>query len=177
MTIVMVENIVKSPIGQYVEKTMRFVCTLITVEDIEKSKWFYQEVLSQKIKYDFKQNVLFESGFAIHLKDHFKSIEGLQSFQVQPGSKNIELYFEEEDIKKSEKMMEEQGISFIHKIHEQPWKQLVFRVLDPDGYIVEIGESMETLVRRLKREGLNTQEIIKTTGLPEDFILNTLDTL
>lgn len=156
---------------------MHFVCTLITVEDIKKSKWFYTEVLNQKIKYDFEQNVLFESGFAIHLKDHFKSIEGLQSFNVLPGSKNIELYFEEEDIKKSEKMMEEQGIGFVHKIKEQPWKQLVFRVLDPDGYIVEIGESMEVLVKRLMDEGFNTDEISKATGLPEDFILMTLAAL
>jgi catechol 2,3-dioxygenase-like lactoylglutathione lyase family enzyme len=174
---VMVENIVKSPIGQYVEQAMRFVCTLITVENIEKSKWFYEIVLRQKIKYDFEQNILFESGISIHLKSHFNSIPGFESFQIQPGSKNIELYFEDEYLQKAEAELEKYGIKFIHKIQEQPWKQLVFRVLDPDGYIVEIGESMETLVKRLHGEGLNAQEISNATGLPEDFILNTLAAL
>jgi len=94
---------------------MQFVCTLIAVENIAESKQFYETILGQKIKYDFGENILFESGFAIHLKSHFKSLPGFESFQIQPGSKNIELYFEDEDIFKLETELEKNGISFIHK--------------------------------------------------------------
>lgn len=156
---------------------MRYICTLITVEDIEKSREFYENVLGQKIKFDFGSNIQFECGLSIHLKSHFNSLQGLESFQMQPGSKNIELYFEEDDILQVERKLEAMGVLFVHKTFEQPWKQQVFRVLDPDGYIIEIGESMETLVKRLKSEGLNIQEISKSAGLPEDFIKNALEAL
>jgi len=48
------------------------------------------------------------------------------------------------------------------------------RILDPDGYIVEIGESMPSLVKRLHEEGIDTNKIHKVTGLPEPFIRQNL---
>jgi catechol 2,3-dioxygenase-like lactoylglutathione lyase family enzyme len=153
---------------------MNYICSLITVENIEKSKFFYETILGQKIKYDFGENIQFESGFAIHLKSHFKSIPGFESFQIQPGSKSIELYFEDENILNAETELEKYCVEFIHKTLEQPWRQQVMRVLDPDGYIVEIGESMPDLVKRLHEEGMDTSKIHKVTSLPEKFIQNIL---
>lgn len=153
---------------------MQFISVLITVEEIARSRHFYQTILGQKIKFDFGENVLFENGIAIHLKNHFKSIPGLESYEVLPGMKNIELYFEDEKIQEVEATLKKSGISFIHKIQEQPWRQRVMRILDPDGYIVEIGESMPSLVMRLHQDGLDIKSIHDATGLPELFIHQTL---
>ena len=53
------------------DKKIKFVCPLITVEDIKKSRTFYEKVLEQKIETDFGENISF-GGFAIHSRQHYK---------------------------------------------------------------------------------------------------------
>ena len=57
----------------------------------------------------------------------------------------------------------ENGINFVHPIMEQPWGQQVVRFYDPDGHIVEIGEPLSALVKRLKTSGMNEQQISERT--------------
>jgi uncharacterized membrane protein (UPF0127 family) len=33
-------------------------------------------------------------------------------------------------------------VKFIHELREQPWKQKIIRIYDPDNNILEIGEPM-----------------------------------
>ena len=56
------------------EKVMKFICSLITVEDIKRSREFYEKLLKQKVKYDFGQNVTFHGDFAIHLQSHYQKL-------------------------------------------------------------------------------------------------------
>jgi hypothetical protein len=46
----------------------------------------------------------------------------------------------------------------------------VVRFHDPDGHIIEIGESMEHLSFRLFQEGKTVSEIAEITYLPASFI-------
>ena len=77
---------------------MRFICPLIVVNNIEISRSFYEQVLNQKVQYDFGKNVSFESGFAIHLKSHFSDLINKSENDIIQKSNNFELYFEEEDL-------------------------------------------------------------------------------
>jgi hypothetical protein len=61
-------------------------------------------------------------------------------------------------------------VTFVHDIQEQPWGQRVARLRDPDGHLVEIGEIMEAVVRRLRGQGLAAEEIRARTGMPMEFI-------
>ena len=45
---------------------MRYICPLIVVSDIKRSRQFYESLLGQKVKYDFGENVQFEGDFSIH---------------------------------------------------------------------------------------------------------------
>lgn len=49
---------------------MKYICTLLVVENIEKFKNFYLNVLGQKIKFNFGDNITFKGDFAIHKKSH-----------------------------------------------------------------------------------------------------------
>lgn len=146
---------------------MRYVCSLITVSDIEKSKQFYTEILNQKIEMDHGENVLFEGGFAIHLKSHFERLTNKMAVQK---SNNFELYFEEDDLDTLFEILKQCNVEFLHAIQEQPWKQRVMRFYDPDFHIIEVGESMENVCIRLVQAGLSVQEIHSKTGMPVDFI-------
>ncbi len=147
---------------------MKYICPLIVVSNIEKSRNFYENVLGQKVKYDFGENVTFEGDFAIHEKKHFKKL--IDNKEIKTESNNFELYFEHDDILEIEKKLIENEIDFVHKTREQPWRQRVIRFYDLDRNIIEVGESMEFLSFRLFKEGMSIKEISALISLPIDFI-------
>ena len=74
--------------------------------------------------------------------------------EIISGGNNFELYFEFDNIEQIVKTLNDNNVSLVHDIKEQPWRQKVVRFYDHDKNIIEIGESMEYLVFRLKNEGL-----------------------
>jgi len=152
---------------------MKFVCTLITVTDMHRSRTFYESVLGQRVKHDFGENVQFEGGFAIHLRSHFSTLIG--DVPVDPPGNGSELYFESDDIDTIIPRLETEEVTFVHPLREQPWRQKVVRFHDPDGYMVEVGESLSALVRRLAGEGLTVEMIRDATGMTAEFISGILN--
>ncbi|RPI31145.1 MAG: glyoxalase/bleomycin resistance/dioxygenase family protein [Chloroflexota bacterium] len=150
---------------------MKFVCPLIVVEDIAVSRRFYEDCLGQKVKYDFGVDVQFEGDFSIHQKAHFQSLLGEEGrFPVTPKSHAGELYFETDDVDAALLRLKQAGVEFIHAVREQPWGQRVMRLYDPDGHIIEVGESLESAVARLHEQGLSIDGISQKTGMPKEFV-------
>lgn len=143
---------------------MKFICPLIVVESIEKSRFLYEELLGQKVIADFGENVTFAGDFAIHEKKHFSNL--ISKNDLLNRSNNFELCFEEDNLLEIESKLKDNGFEFVHEIVEQPWKQRVLRFYDYDKHIVEIGESMENVAKRLKKQGLSVDEISKITYIP-----------
>jgi catechol 2,3-dioxygenase-like lactoylglutathione lyase family enzyme len=142
---------------------IKFVCTLITVSDMNRSVKFYVDLLGQNVLHDFGENVMFSAGFALHLRSHFRSLIGDR--QIQHGGNNFELYFETENIHVMSEKLNSNQVQMIHDVIEQPWRQKVLRFYDPDNNIIEIGEPMRITCRRLQEDGLSTEEICRATGM------------
>lgn len=153
---------------------MKYICSLIVVKDIKVSRDFYENVLGQKVKYDFGENVAFEGGFAIHLEDHYKKLIGEEHSQIVKKSNNFELYFETDEIDSVLNRLKDNKTEFIHEISEQPWGQRVLRFYDPDYHIIEIGESMESVVLRYHSSGMSVEDISKRTSMPKEFVEKTV---
>ena len=150
---------------------MRFICPLIVVNNIEISRSFYEQVLNQKVQYDFGENVSFESGFAIHLKSHFSDLINKSENDIIQKPNNFELYFEEEDLDSFlQKLKDIDPVEYVHVLKEQPWGQRVIRFYDPDMHIVEVGEPMESVAKRFLSKGLSIEETAKRTLMPEEFV-------
>ena len=147
---------------------MKYVCSLVVVESIERARNLYEKILKQKVVTDFGENVGFEGGFALHRKDHFEGL--LNGNKILPGSNTFELYFEDDNLEVIEKTLLIEGITFIHPIKEQPWRQKVMRFYDYDKNIIEIGERLEHTTYRLYIDGLPIEEITKLTYLPKEMI-------
>ncbi len=146
---------------------MKYICPLIVVKDISRSRIFYEEILGQKVKFDFGQNITFYGDFSLHLASHYKALTGKD---IRSGSNNFELYFEEDDLEKTVSTLKEQNVVFVHEIREQPWRQKVVRFYDPDKNIIEIGESMVHLSLRLSKEGMSVEEISCVIQMPVIFV-------
>ncbi len=147
---------------------MKFICPLIVVQDMPRARHFYEQVLNQTVKYDFGENVTYQGDFAIHLQSHFGAL--IDGKPIQPGCNNFELYFEENDLLPLVQKLKLHNVELVHELREQPWRQRVVRVYDPDRHIIEIGESMEFLCYRLHHEGLSTSEIAQASSMPEAFV-------
>jgi hypothetical protein len=154
---------------------MKFVCSLIVVEDIARSRKLYETLLHQKVISDFGEyNVTFEGGLAFYKKGLYQSLIGEKTILTQ--SNNFELYFEEDDLSAVEDQIVQNGFEFIHHIKEEPWKQQVFRFYDYDRHIVVIAESMPKVCYRLLGEGKTIPEISQMTGMPADEVLQQINT-
>lgn len=152
---------------------MKFICPLIIVADIQRSREFYERILNQTVKYDFGENITFHGDFAIHLQSHFSQL--IDKRPIQPGSNNYELYFEEDDLLPLVQKLKLHGVEFVHDLREQPWRQRVVRFYDPDQHIIEVGESMEHLCFRLHKEGKSNDEIAQISHMPEVFVKEAID--
>lgn len=147
---------------------MKFGGVLLIVKDINKSKKFYEDVMEQKITLDLGEHVSFENGFGS--QSNYKAIIGYD-LPIYQQSNNFQLYFEVNDIKQWESKINRIGnIEFLHYIKEYPWGQRTFRFYDFDKNIIEISESMESVIKRLLKQGLALEEISKRTMYPVEFI-------
>lgn len=147
---------------------MKYSGTLIAVSDIAQSKKFYETVLEQKVIMDLGTHVSFESGFS--LQENYAELVGV-NLSVLKKSNNFELYFEVEDLDDwNAKLRNVNGLEYIHGPKEYPWGQRVIRFYDLDKHIVEVAESMESVVKRFLKQGLSLEETSKRTMFPVEFV-------
>lgn len=151
---------------------MKYICPLVTVSDITVARIFYEKVLNQVVKYDFGENVTYHGDFAIHLKSHFADL--IDGKEIKAQANNFELYFEEDELDQLVERLEQRDVEFVHELREQPWKQRVIRFYDPDKNIIEVGESLESVCKRLSRQGNSKDEIIEMVGVSGAFVEQTL---
>ena len=147
---------------------MKYCGTLISVSDMEKSKNFYEKVMDQKIIMDLDVHMSFENGLS--LQSNYEELVGVK-LEAHARPNNFQLYFEMEDLAYWEsKLKSIKGIEFIHASKEYPWGQRVIRFYDYDKFIVEVAESMESVVKRLLSEGLSAEETASRTMFPVEVV-------
>lgn len=150
---------------------LKFIAPLILVEDVARSRDFYEKVLGQTVKFDFGEDVQFEGDFSIHLQPHYQTLlGGEEKYPVTRKAHWGEFYFETDEIEAVEQRLHAEGVEFIHPVIQQPWGERVFRIYDPDGHILEIGESLEAAARRFHRDGQTIEWIVEKIGMPRDFV-------
>lgn len=144
---------------------MKYSGVCIMVEDMERAKRFYTEALSQDIVMDMGQNVTFAGGYS--LQSEYERLMGIPQKEVTQRSNSFEIYFEEDDLDGIIAKLEAYGgVEFLHKKREAPWGQYTILFCDPDGHLIEVGETMPALVRRFSGQGLTPEQVSARTGLP-----------
>lgn len=150
---------------------INYICPLLAVQDMEKSKKFYTELLEQELEIDHGANVSFKAGFAIHDARHYQELLRESSPIKTDVKKNfMELYFESDDLEGIQDKLESNNVRFVHKITEQPWGQRVMRFYDPDDYIIEVGEPLDIVVKRFASQELAIKEISERSSMPVEFV-------
>ncbi len=148
---------------------MKYSGSLIAVKNMEVSKKFYTEVLHQNIAFDIGVHVSFEDNLS--LQENYAELVGFDSAEMHTCSKNFELYFEEENFDSFlEDLKKFPDIKYLHNTKEYDWGQRVIRFYDPDMHIVEVAESMVSVVKRFLNQGMSVEETAKRTMYPIEFV-------
>jgi predicted enzyme related to lactoylglutathione lyase len=116
--------------------------TILLVENIEISKRFYSQTLGLEILHDGGSMVVFDERLAILQATELLPREETEKF-LQPGlfgRGNVVIYLQCDDLDGCHQKLKDEGVEIIHGILTMPWERL-FRIYDPDRYVVEIGEA------------------------------------
>lgn len=148
---------------------MKLKNILLVVNDIERSKRFYHELFGLDVILDLDGNVILTEGLTLQEACVWERLIGKPFIW---GDSDAELYFEENDmdsfLEKLAAYPEE--VRFLHSLKEHDWGQRVVRLYDPDGHLIEVGESMEYVARRLYKSGLSLEETAGKTQYPLEYV-------
>ena len=61
-------------------------------------------------------------------------------------------------------------IVYVHGLIEHSWGQRVIRFYDPDYHIIEVGESMEIVVKRFKNTGMTDEQIAERMHVSLEYV-------
>jgi hypothetical protein len=64
------------------------------------------------------------------------------------------------------RLFQEKDVELMHDLHEEVWGQRTIRFFDPDNHLIEIGETLETFVKRIHAEGMTVQQVSEKTSIP-----------
>lgn len=151
---------------------MKFSNPLIAVADLDRSKAFYKEVLGLSVILDFGANVTLEGGLCLQTLDTWQAFIGTD--QITFSSRSFELYFVEEDFDGFLQTLSRFELRYVHPLKEHRWGQRVVRFYDPDGHIIEVGESLAAVCRRFLAQGLTGEEIAVRMDIPLSYVSDLL---
>jgi len=111
---------------------------LIVVNDICKSKKFYEELFGFKVLMDNDGNLVMTDGLVLQERKYWSEfINKNISFENNAS----ELYFEEENIEEFIIKLETlyPQIKYVNRLMTHSWGQKVIRFYDLDGNLIEVG--------------------------------------
>ena len=135
---------------------MRLKNILLVVEDVERSRRFYEELFGLHVITAFDGNMILTEGLVLQEREIWEKLTGKK---VKNAGNNAELYFEENELTKFAGKLEKSdwNITYVNPLKEESGGQQVIRIYDPDGHLIEIGESLEHAEKRQK-EGFAKME-------------------
>lgn len=153
---------------------IKFISSVLFVNDIAKSRMFYEEFMNQQVEIDYGVNIGYVGGFSIWRKDvaYQNIFKGNETKTVKFCNKEqqVELYFEVESLDELYERFKDNQVEFVHDYFVQPWGQRVFRVYDPDNYIIELAEPMNVVIRRYHDSGMTLEEVAEMSSTPIDIV-------
>ena len=148
---------------------MDYICSVISVSDINAARQFYEELFGLEVFQDYGKNIAFSCGLA--LQQDFEWLIGLPKEKVLKKSNNAEIVFEEHDFDGFlDKLNSYPNIERLGEVVEHSWGQRVIRLYDLDGHIIEVGEDMKMVIKRFLAAGMTMEEVsVKMDASVEDL--------
>jgi len=156
---------------------IKYHSTVIMTDNFEQMISFYQEILQQKVEFDFGNCVGFKNGFSLwKLKEEYLIAKKLGRTFDKSGNKNLEICFETDDFDIVVENLNKYQLRYLHKETEELWGQKTIRFYDPENNLVEIGETIPCFVKRFYNQGMTIEEVSKRTSVSSEVVLQICQT-
>ncbi|MEX0986770.1 MAG: VOC family protein [Bacteroidales bacterium] len=150
---------------------LQYHSSVIFCSDLDKQREFYEKFLAQNIKQDLGDCLVFENGFTLWKLDKQFPISTELGYTYEPiGNRNLELCFETEYFEEAVEKVLLSNLRILHNVAEEKWGQYTIRFYDPEGNLVEIGETQQCMAVRMKSGGMNVAEITKKSGMKKEIV-------
>lgn len=150
---------------------IKYHSVVLISSDLQKSKRFYQDLFGLEAELEIEGLITFKEGISLWLQSIASELmykgADISPPQEKPG---VEIYFETDDIDGFFEMINAKSVRLLHQVQSSPWQQRTVRFFDPDGHLIEVGESMEEVIRRIAGEGHTPEEVAALTFMPVDII-------
>lgn len=155
---------------------VNFHSSVVFCNDLPKQREFYEKFLGQQVKQDLGGCVVFQNGFTLWQLEEKYPISRELGYTYEPiGNRNLELCFETAAIEDAVEKVLLSDLRILHNLEEEEWGQYTIRFYDPEGNLVEIGESLRTMVKRMQQSGMGIDEIAEKSGLQKRMVENLLE--
>jgi catechol 2,3-dioxygenase-like lactoylglutathione lyase family enzyme len=153
---------------------IRYTSVVLFSDDVPRLRDFYRDLFDLSIALDLGGLVTFDGGISIWETADVRAMVygGLDPSPVE--RPRCELYFETDAIEAFVSGLEG-GVRLAHPVQTAPWAQRTIRFYDPDGNLIEVGEAMDAVARRLAADGLSPEEVAARTLMPPAFVTAALE--
>ncbi len=153
---------------------MRYINPILLVEDLDRSRIFYEELLGQRMIVDLGGFMYYSGEFALRSRDSWRTVEKCGLWPQEGLWNCLEMYFEEADYDGFlTRLRAWKDLRLIHGPTYMVGRRLI-RFYDPDGHIIIVGENMRGVIERYLDQGLSMEEISARTHYPLEFIAGIL---
>ena len=149
---------------------MKYKNTLLAVTDMDNSVGFYKNVLGLRVVMDLGANKTLTGGLCLQTRESWAEFLGVSPDELGWCGRVSELYFEEDDFDAFVERLNTMDIRYVHPVKEHGWGQRAVRFYDPDGHIIEVGESIKTVVRRFIACGMTPEQTAERMDVPLKMI-------
>lgn len=150
---------------------LQFHSSVLFCHDVHKQKEFYMQFLGHDVKMDLGNCVVLGNHLTLWQISDANPIAGELGYTYEPiGNRNLELSYESDAFGDAVEKVLMSDLRILHNVEEEPWGQYTIRFYDPEGNLVEIGESMRTMAIRMKDEGMTLDDIVEKTGLEKSYV-------
>ena len=150
---------------------LQFDSSVIFCSDLQLQREFYESFLNQEVELDMGNCIAFKNNFTLwQLTEDFPISKELGYTYEHIGNRNLEMCFKTENFEDAVEKVLLSDLRILHNVEEEKWGQYTIRFYDPEGNLVEIGESINCFVQRMKNSGMDSKQIAEKTGLDTAYV-------
>ena len=143
---------------------------LFAVRDMERSLAFYRDVLGLEVVNDFGANVVLTGGLSLQTLETWVEFLDKLPDDIRFGGNDAEMYYVAEDFDAFlGDLKDHPEAKLVRSPVEHRWGQRAVRLYDPDGHIIEVGESLNKVAKRFRDSGLNEEGVARRMDISLEF--------
>ena len=143
---------------------------LFAVRDMKASLRFYQDVLGLEVVQDFGANVVLTGGLSLQTLETWAQFLDKAPDDIRFRGNDAEMYYVADDFDPFLGILKNHPeIKLVRPPVEHRWGQRAVRLYDPDGHIIEVGESLSKVAKRFRDSGLHEEGVARRMDISLEY--------